>query len=374
MATVIKSNNISTNNIGNLLETSLPSEGLTGFFDFSNGRYFAKGSPVALGEVIDVGRLSPATGLDKSGNMVTYPNNTPRFHLVKSVNKYGLTLGDVKRNHFLNSNAPVTQTITIDEGTENKFFLVVECEGSGSVTISGAYSGTATQTAPLIIRTPTKAPFTITATVNGSLSFVSVSKQTSAYGIDPSRVVTSGASVQKIQDVTSVKRDLFNTLYSATGSSTIFMKMVKFDGGDNSLPTLSPAKNIEIFRAFGSVENGGYVCWLEMTYGDSGKVFVRKQKNGVIEDSAKVDVSWGKTNITAFRSNKQKGDVFVNGKFSKSTVGSIPDVDPTMFMLPSLITPVNSALIAPNSILTYLIVYDRELTDAEVQQVYEMLK
>lgn len=375
MATIIKSDSQSTQNMGNLLRQLLPADGLSGYFDFSNNEYVAGGANIALSDLLTVTRSSTAQGVDKQGNIVTYPANTPRFHLVESLKKYGLTLGDNKRNHFLNSNTPVTQTMIIDEGTDRRWFLHIECVGSGSVTVSGAFSGVATQGSPLTFKNTTTTPITITATVSGQLSYVGVSKVTSPYGIEPTRVATGAVAATKIQDVTVFKADLLNTIYSANKEATIFMRLVRFDGGNDALTPLGIAKHVELLRAFSSVSIGGYVAWLDLAAGQEAALLsVKKQKDGaIISESPKIGVSWKKDNLAVFRLNKTKASVFLNGNKTTLENSNSTEVSPILSGLPSLLTPTQSDLISPNSVITHMVVYNKELSDAEISAISDII-
>lgn len=369
MATIIKSNNVAVNHLGSVLPSLLPQNGLKGFFDFSNGNYLSNGNKVAITDVIKVARSTTAIGIGKDGLEYSYAINTPRFHFVKSKNAYGLTFGDVMRNHFINSDAPVTQTITIDEGNERKWFLYVQVVGGGSVTLSGAVSGVATQGNPLILKV-TQAQLTLTATVTGTPTYVQVSKVSTPYGIDPSRRSTGGISSQKVQDVSSVNRELFDTYKGANGAITVFMKTVRFDGGDLTLTPNGLAKNIMLFNS--DIGQGGYVGLLEMINGKLGNLYVRNQKSGsVLATSGKVEVPVTDVSVIGFNMDNEAANVTYNGN-SVSLAGVASS--PTMNILPSIIDPVNSELISPNCVLTKMVVYNRVLTSSEMQEVYNILK
>jgi hypothetical protein len=371
MATIIKSDNVANNHLGSILPDLLPKAGLTGFFDFSNGRYVANGNDIGVNDLLTVTRNTPAIGIDKSGNEQVYPVNTPRFHFVQSKKMYGITLGDIIKNHFTNSNAPTTQNITIEEGSENKFFLYVQVIGPGTVTISGGANGTASQGSPLILLVPSK-NITITATVTGTPTYVQVSKVTTPYGIDPSRPQTAALPTQKTQDVTQVKRALFDTFYG-NSNITVLMKTVRFDGGNLALTPNGNARNILMFDAAVSQAGGGYVGLLEMADGMHAKMYVRKQKAGsVIATSPKVDVEIRDVNVTALILNRTEASVFCNGQFSTLPTEAT-DVDPYLNFLPGLLTT-TSDQIATNSILTKMVVYNRALSSSELFDIYNLMK
>lgn len=373
MATVIKSDVISTKNLGSLLERIVPKNNLTGFFDFSNDKYSIRGEEVPFSQMFTVNRNSTAQGLNKNKELVTYGINTPRFHLVESVGKYGLALGDNSKNYFLNSNAPATQSITFNEGTERRFFVLVRAKGSGSVTVSG--SGITTFTVnggeEKVVKM-TSLSNTINVAVSGTLTYVQVTRVTTPYGVDPTETETTGTKVVKSQDITSVNTSVFASLMNAK-NGTVFLKYVTFDGGDLSL---TPGSNntIEVLSAAPIAANGGYVSWLQHTDGTHGKLFIRKQKSGsVLESSTIVDVPINKVNVIAFTMSDKKASVFMNGVFSKLPGVNTETVDPYISNLPFL-PSLNNVYIAPNWIVSNMLVYDKVMSDSEIGDIFNMLK
>ncbi|NAW50788.1 hypothetical protein GNY06_05115 [Elizabethkingia argentiflava] len=368
MATIIKSDNVATHHLGSVLPNLLPKNKLNSFFDFSNSVYVSKGRTVNLKSFLRTTRSTNAIGINNLGEEVIYPPNMTVFNYVKSKKMQGISMGDIMKNHFLNSNNPQTQNITIDEGIERKFFLYVQVVGNGSVSISGDVSGVATEGRPLMLK-HAQAKTSIKATVSGSPSYVQVSKVTSPYGIDLSRPQTASLVAQKTQDVTQVVPGFFTN-----SEITVFLKTVKFDGGNLTLSPVSLAKNILLFDAATTKERGGYVGGVEMLDGTTGKLWIRKQKGGqVIVKSALSDVSIKDVNVTAFSLNRTTGKVFFNGSFSELPIDNTA-VDSVLNFLPSLLTPQYSEFIAPNSILTKMVVYDRILNNTEITEIYNMLK
>ena len=374
MGTLIKSDVISTRNLGSLLERTIPKENLSGFFDFGNNKYSIRGNPVALGDFLSLTRNSAAQGLNKNKELITYGVGAPRFHLVESVSKYGLALGDNMKNYFLNSNAPATQDITFAEGTDRRFFLLVRVIGTGSVAISGAgvTPFTVNGGEEKVIKM-TSGTNTITVTKSGSPTYVQVSRVTTPYGIDPTRTETAGVPATKSQDVASLNPSVNAQMFTGN-KATFFFKFVTFDGGDNSL---IPHTNntVEIVSGAGTPALGGYVAWLKYTDGTHGKLFARKQQSGaVLEESPTVDVPINKINIVAIRLSAGKADVFMNGVFSKmagTTASTL--VEPYLYRLPFLQSLTN-VYISPNMIITNMVAYDKEMSDSEITDIYNRLK
>lgn len=370
MATIIKSDRVAKRHMGSVYPDILPANGLVGFFDFSNDDYKANGSSVQLSSLINVTRSTIAIGLNKDGQEVTYPANTPRFHLVKSNNMYGLASGDLMKNYFLNSGAPSTQTITIEEGTGNKFFLYVQIKGPGKLTLSGGVTGEVTESEPLFIKVAKT--ITFTATPSGTLTYVQTSKVSSPYGIDISRPATASLMAQKTQDVIQVNRTLFDTFLSAQSEITVFIKMARFDGGNFSLTPQTNFNKVMLIDSAPVSADGGYVSFLDMVDGDNADVYVRKQKSGaVISTSTKRRVKVGDKNVFGLSFNKKQASIIFNGILTSLDEGT--DVLPKVNFLPCY-TSDASDLMSPNSILTKMVVYNRKLTDDEMRIVHEILK
>ncbi|OYD47701.1 hypothetical protein CHU00_02190 [Sphingobacterium cellulitidis] len=374
MATVFKSDEMSTGSMGSLLLYTLPKTNLSGFFDFSSGQYLLRDSELAITDFLNVTRSSTAQGRNKTGELITYPVNTPRFHLVESVGRYGLASGDNMNNYFLNSNVPASQSITFAEGTNRRYFMLVRVLGNGSVDVAGVglEPFTVNGGSEKIIKM-TSGTNTITVTKNGNPTYVQVSRVTTPYGLDPTLPLTAGNVVAKIQDVNSLVPSKIAEAYNANGEATVFIKMVKFDGGDNSM---APHTSNQLETIVGSnvTALGGYMGYLNLTSGNKGSITIRKQKGGsVLETSPSVVVDVNKTNVIASRLSKTTASVFFNGLFSKMEGLTSDEVEPFLYRLPSLPNTTSNQL-SPNMIICNLIIYDRLLSDAEILEIYNLLK
>lgn len=370
MATIIKSDRVAKRHMGSIYPDILPADGLVGFFDFSNDDYKANGSSVQLSSLINVTRSTIAIGLNKDGQEVTYPANTPRFHLVKSNNMYGLASGDLMKNYFLNSAAPSTQTITIEEGSWNKFFLYVQVKGPGKLTLSGGVTGEVTESEPLMIKVAKT--ITFTATPSGALTYVQASKVSSPYGIDISRPATASLMAQKTQDVIQVNRTLFDTFLSSQSEITVFIKMARFDGGNLALTPQNNIKQMMLIDSAPVQGDGGYVSFLEMIDGENANVYVRKQKGGaVISTSLKRRVNVGPKSVFGMSFNKQQASIIFNGILTSLDEGT--EVLPKVNFLPCY-TSETTDLMAANSVITKMVVYNRKLSDQEMVDVNNILK
>jgi hypothetical protein len=116
-------------------------------FDFQNGRFYSGG--VRQSSIYDIApdleRAGNATTVDATGNVVYVP-----------------------QQHFQNTDSPATQTVTtITSGVD----YTIKVYGSGSVVLSGAGTGTATDGSPVEI---TASSTSLICTVSGSPEYVSV--------------------------------------------------------------------------------------------------------------------------------------------------------------------------------------------------------
>ena len=154
-------------------------------------------------------RASPGMAQRLDGSFVDFAANAPR------ITDKGLLVEEVRTNLFLNSAAPVTQTITVASGTA----YTVSVYGSGSLTLSGAGSGTATQGAPVTFTASTTSLTVTTAGLTGS--FVNVNVEAGAFATSPIR--TTAAAATRAMDVVTLTpvpglNQAAGTLYAEGGS------------------------------------------------------------------------------------------------------------------------------------------------------------
>ena len=117
-------------------------------------------------------RNSTATYIDANGVLQTVGINVPRFQNGRYLCETATT------NRFLQSGTPATQVITVVSGT----IYTVQCYGSGSITLSGAGTGSVIEGAP---RTFTASSTSLICTVSGSLSRAQVETGTQATSYIP---------------------------------------------------------------------------------------------------------------------------------------------------------------------------------------------
>ena len=129
-------------------------------------------------------RNSTATYIDKDGVLQTAGINVIRFQNGRYLCELAAT------NRFLQSGTPATQVITVVSGT----VYTVQCYGSGSITLSGAGTGSVVEGTP---RTFTASSTSLVCAVSGSLNRAQVETGTKATSYIP----TTSAPVTRAADV-----------------------------------------------------------------------------------------------------------------------------------------------------------------------------
>lgn len=203
-----------------------------------NGTQYASDTAFITAASITSSRTSSATDLlptSPSGFAFnTYSANVRRL-LANGVLSEG-----PRSNVFLNSGAPVTQTITLATG---KFTIWVNGSGSaavtaGTATLTGA--GTATNGSPVTINISVGG--TIIVTITGSLQHV----QAEAGAGGTSAIITVGASANRTADIFTLPK---GTWYGPT-AGTFFAQWGPVSDNNGFAPRLLGASNGSIAPAF----------------------------------------------------------------------------------------------------------------------------
>lgn len=160
----------------------------------------------------------PATDTHSSTINALTPAGTYQSFAANVPVRTGLGLQTVptRTNLFLNSFAPVTQTITISNTTQ----YTVSMTGTGSLTLSGGGTGTVTASAPV---TFTSSSTSLTVTVSGSPSTVNVT--TGAFAVPPIQTAGTSATVVGNQQVIDLTGKL------ATGASGFMQVSIQNPSG-----------------------------------------------------------------------------------------------------------------------------------------------
>lgn len=138
MSVIIKSDQTAVNTIGNIY-------GLNGALDFSilldfnQGLYrYADGGllkDINLADAITLTRTTNAGYKDRDGISRVAILNEPRIHFMQDLGVSGLLIEPVRENLLLNPDSPTTQTISVPTAGAKAISLSIE--GTGSATMSG---------------------------------------------------------------------------------------------------------------------------------------------------------------------------------------------------------------------------------------------
>lgn len=172
--------------------------------NFATGQYNGvSGSP---GTFLTTVRATPALAYasDASGTFIGFAANVPR------ITNQGLLVEESRINLFLNSQAPVTQTVTV----ANASVYTVSVYGTASVVLSNATNATVTQGSPATFTTGSTS---LICTVSGAGGpFQNVQVELGSWATSP--IVTAAASVNRAADVvTMTSPPVFGTAYSIFG-------------------------------------------------------------------------------------------------------------------------------------------------------------
>ena len=182
MATVFKSDKVATASMGNINGIKGPQD-FALFLDFENGIYESKSNNTvnrnySLTDVLEVTRSNLSgepISVSKLGIEKKIASTTELRTMLLANGRFGVLQEDIRQNLFLNSAAPVTQTISVPAGSGK---IIVSCVGTGSIVVTGdvAETGsTVTQsTTKAFTKNATGVATNLTLTLSGSLSHVQV--------------------------------------------------------------------------------------------------------------------------------------------------------------------------------------------------------
>lgn len=262
MTIIIKSNEVSTKNMGNLF--GLPKTDYSLLLDFNLGEYRTKSGGVitktTLAEAISLSRTSKATYIDKDNKLKEAAINEPRIQYDQDSNKKGLLIESGFSELLANPYAPATQTVSFN--TASIAALTLTVKGSGSATVSGAIKAVenstlvATEGKPATVLTNATGVTQITVTVSGQLEVISL-KHAGSLAFAPQAQTAVSA------DVCSLSSTMFNDTIANRKECTILMRLVHnqkpnfgvFSGSQNifALRKESDGKaGIYVYRTFGS--------------------------------------------------------------------------------------------------------------------------
>lgn len=164
----------------------------------------------ALGPLVTFSRASSGSRFNSSGLMVIESTNVPRFdYNPATLAARGLLIEPQRTNLLLNSDTLNTQDVTVSAVDHALSFY-----GTGTITLSGVYSGalvgTGVNNRVTLTFTPTAG--TLTVTVSGSVRYANLEQGKRA----SSWIQTLGSTATRAADVANITGTNFSSWFNAT--------------------------------------------------------------------------------------------------------------------------------------------------------------
>lgn len=183
MSLILKSDKVSSNNIGNSFEI-LGRTDFSAMMDFNRKEYFKRSSTnekthLELTDVISFTRTTPARLRTVEGDWVQVAPNVPRISYDSELGVGGLYIEGTITNLFVNPENPVTQDIAVKTEWQSKA-VAVSVYGTGSAVVSGQFDTTygnnltATENNPAINAFSNVATGNLNIQIIGQVSYVQV--------------------------------------------------------------------------------------------------------------------------------------------------------------------------------------------------------
>jgi len=229
MSTVIKSNKVATNYLGNI-NGIIGKQDWVAFLDFENGEYLKNlgGVKTVLSEDQVLTCTSAKTlatkpmTQDRVGNK-SYITSANQLRWWKVNNRFGLLVENEQTNWFANSAIPVTQTISnITAGST----LVASCIGSGSLVITGAGVETVvvTENSPATIKPQAQGTaITLDVQVIGSLSHAQIIR-CAGFACVHSPITTTNSKPTSGNDLVEINQALLNEIINKNQPVTVLIQ------------------------------------------------------------------------------------------------------------------------------------------------------
>ena len=252
MATVFKSDKVATASMGNINGIKGPQD-FALFLDFENGIYESKSNNTvnrnySLTDVLEVTRSNLSgepISVSKQGVEKKITSTTELRTMLLANGRFGVLQEDIRQYLFLNSAAPVTQTISVPAGLGK---IVVSCVGIGSVVVTGGVAetgSTVTQsTAKAFTKNATGVATNLTLTLSGSLSHVQVEVSSGATTAS-SKITTTGAAAFRNREFVKVKQSLFDSLIQNKTGFTVLSQTIDTNTAINSVNHISDRLGID---------------------------------------------------------------------------------------------------------------------------------
>lgn len=165
--------------------------------DFARSRYYQQGQSNDISKLLTVSRTTSGGGTataysQNNLNFNTFGDNVPR------ISDNGLFSETTRNNLFRNSFSPATQTRTVTNGTK----YIISVYGTGSVTLSDALTGSASQGTPFV---GTAGSTSLTFTIVGSVTTVQCESASGTTANPTTPISTaSGASSTRNPDIVTL--------------------------------------------------------------------------------------------------------------------------------------------------------------------------
>ena len=374
MTVIIKSDKKATASLGNVNGIKGPQD-WSMFFDFENEIYSTKTGGVlkqnyALSDVVEATRQNlngAPISINKSGVERAITSNAEiRTALLKN-GRFGVLAEDVNENFFLNSSAPASQSISLAAAATR---IVVSCEGSGSITVSGDVVGAGavvTKDTPRVFdRISASAVCNLNLVVSGSLTHAQVELATGSQ-TGTSKIKTGSASVIRPRELVKVKQSLLNSIIQNKSAITVLVQTIDYNPVVN--PTmnstvrfgLESGQSLKLMRGAGILANLNLNDYV-LQYIDATSTSSAQIQAGVFSASNRFSV---------FNQATALNDGSVLSAFNGVQGNPLSIVNP--FPVADIVFGFGySSPIARNGlrgIVTKLIVYDRVLTQAEITEL-----
>lgn len=269
MTLILKSDKKATVSMGNVNGIKGPQD-WSMFFDFENERYATKQAGLLkqdykLTDVVEATRQNlngAPISISKDGVEKVVTSTTEiRTALLKN-GRFGLLVEDVNQNFFLNSSAPATQTVPLPASGVK---IVASCEGTGSLTITGDIVGapiTVTANTPKVMeRLNNTTVCNLNIVVSGTLTHAQIELATGMQTAT-SKVKTGATSATREREFVKVKKSLFDSIITNKSALTVLIQTIDYNpvvnqAGGALCPrlTLVSGTNLKIMRASGIHSN-----------------------------------------------------------------------------------------------------------------------
>lgn len=370
MSLVLKSDKVATASLGNI-NGILGSQDWVAFFDFENGQYIKK-----LNNIKSEIQEAEVLTCNSNKSLASHPMTMDRFgntSVITAVNqlrwwqaqeRYGLLIEDSQTNFFLNSSAPATQTISNIPASS---LMVASCIGSGSLIVSGAGITTTTVREGKPFAIPTVSSIrSINIEVVGSLTHAQVIRA-AGFATLHTPIYTSSAVRASGADIVEINQSLVAELIDKTKPVTIVYQTLPV--ADVADPRLSYSESrvvietLSLIAAAGLTKTGNEQLANRLVSSNKSDSTYQSSGSGAAQNI--LDIGKINTQAIQFLSN---GSVFAmqGGPLYKPTNAIGLNQIEKIKLASGVVSPIHQG---GNCIFTKLAIYNRLLSDLEIQQI-----